>query len=99
MTEETKLRTACIARLKKLRAAGVQVLWRKVHGSPMQQAGILDLILCCRGRYLEVELKTEGSKATKLQEQTIRDVRRAGGRAGVVRSADELERFLEDERC
>ncbi len=97
MTPETRLRTACIVRLKRLRAAGMPVLWRKIHGHAMQDAGILDLILCYRGRYLEVELKTEGSKATKLQEQTIRDVWRAGGRAGVVRSVEELERFLEDE--
>lgn len=94
MTPETKLKNACIARLRELKRRGLSVHWHKLHGGPMGEAGALDMVICFVGRYLEVELKSERGNLSRLQSRTMDDVRRAGGIAGVVRSVEQLDSLL-----
>jgi hypothetical protein len=46
--------------------------------------GIPDLLICCNGRFFAWELKVGSNKATKIQEHTLHQIRRAGGDATVV---------------
>lgn len=43
-----------------------------------------DLILCIRGRFVALELKSEHGKLSKLQEYKLEKIRKAGGLAFVV---------------
>lgn len=67
----------------------------KEHGGQYGSAGIPDLIICYRGRFIAFEVKTAKGKTTVLQELTIREIIRAGGYALVVRSVDEVKAVIE----
>jgi hypothetical protein len=66
------------------------VLW-KIHGGPMQAAGIPDLVGCIDGRFvgLEVKLPQGQHGVSKIQAATLRSIRRAGGVGEVVTSPEE----------
>lgn len=66
----------------------------KIHGGPYQSAGIPDIIGCIGGRFVALEVKVPGNKATRLQELVISRIRVAGGIAGVVTSVEEAMRVL-----
>lgn len=66
----------------------------KEHGGMYGTAGIPDIIGCYRGLFFGLEVKTESGKPTKLQEATIRKIKKAGGIALVVRSVDEVKELL-----
>lgn len=67
----------------------------KIHGSPMQVAGIPDLIVCYRGRFIGFEVKRPGKDATKLQDFMLKRITTAGGIAMVIRSVEEAEAILD----
>lgn len=71
---------------------------RKIHGNIYQRAGMPDLLVAIEGRLFGIEVKKirRGEshahaieRATVLQREEIRKIRRAGGTAGVVTSAME----------
>ena len=62
--------------------------WFKVHGGPFV-GGIPDLVGCVRGRFIALEVKRPGKRATILQLTTINLINSAGGVATVVTSVDE----------
>jgi len=77
--------TAITARITAaLRARGCTVY--KTHSGGLTQSGVLDLIVCYEGRYLELEVKTPRGRVTPLQRHRIEQVRAARGWAGVVLS-------------
>lgn len=56
--------------------------------------GSSDIIgLCGDGKFLAVECKAPGGKATEAQDRFVAAVIRAGGRAGVARSGQEAVRI------
>lgn len=67
----------------------------KEHGGMYGTAGIPDLILCYKGRFIGLEVKTDDGKPTKLQEATIRKIKACGGIAAVVRSVAEVKAVIE----
>lgn len=67
----------------------------KEHGGQYGTAGIPDIIVCYRGRFIAFECKVGNNKATVLQEQTIKQILKAGGYALVVRSVDEVRQIIE----
>lgn len=67
----------------------------KEHGGMYGTAGIPDLILCYKGRFIGLEVKTDDGKPTKLQEATIRKIKACGGIAAVVRSVAEVKAIIE----
>ena len=69
----------------------------KEHGGQFGTAGIPDLIACIGGRFYAFEVKTPKGKVTKLQEATIRKIRKAGGVAAVVHSVDDVKKLLEEQ--
>ncbi|MCA1839733.1 MAG: VRR-NUC domain-containing protein [Actinobacteria bacterium] len=68
----------------------------KVHGSGMMMAGLPDLIVCYKGRFLGLEVKMPGNKASAVQEYVQGKIRRAGGAAFVVYSVEEALTLLWD---
>lgn len=83
-----KPETALQARIKKAILREYPGSWLvKIHGGPMQAAGIPDLVGCVAGMFvgLEVKLPDDRSQPTKLQSATLAAIRRAGGLGAVVR--------------
>ena len=66
----------------------------KEHGAMYGSAGIPDVICCLDGRFFAFEVKTAEGRVTKLQEQTIRRIKVAGGHAYVVRSVEDVTAVL-----
>ena len=67
---------------KYLTSKGCWVL--KTFSNGVQRAGVPDLLICCNGYFLGVEVKSETGKPTELQEWNIRKIQEAGGIAMVL---------------
>lgn len=70
----------------------------KVHGGPMQQAGVPDIIGVLNGRFIAIEVKVPGERPSKLQELTLSRIRAAGGIAGWATSVEESGEILDGTR-
>ncbi len=64
--------------------------FKKIRGS-IGMRGLLDIIGCWRGQYIELEIKTRRGKLKQHQLQRILQIRKAGGLAGMVRSIEDVE--------
>lgn len=56
----------------------------KYWGSGMTRAGVPDLLICIDGMLCPVEVKAQDGRPTRLQLQTIADLRQAGAPAVVL---------------
>ena len=56
----------------------------KTWSNGVQREGVPDLLVCCNGYFLGIELKAEKGKATKLQWRNVNLIRKAGGFAFVL---------------
>ena len=65
----------------------------KIHGGPMQMAGISDLVGVFRGRFVAIEVKTPENRKgpTKIQAWFLDRVNKCGGVGFVARSWSEIE--------
>jgi hypothetical protein len=70
--------------------------WYKTHGGMMQQRGLPDLVGCVQGKsgvglYIGIEVKHPDNKAgvTALQQNTIDQIKHAGGLAFVSTSVED----------
>lgn len=75
-----------------LKAQGFFVF--KLHGSPMQRAGLPDLLAIRAGRAAWFEVKRPGQKVTRLQEYMLVELREAGCTAAVVEDVRGVERIV-----
>lgn len=57
-------------------------------GGQFTKAGVPDLLLCCNGRFIAVELKAPNGKPSPLQLYTIEEIKKAGGIALVLYPTD-----------
>ena len=69
----------------------------KEHGGQYGTAGIPDIIVCYKGRFIALEVKIGSNQPTRLQAATIEQIRRAGGIAVVVSSVDEVKEIMQAE--
>lgn len=60
----------------------------KVWGGIFQKSGIPDIIGCCNGRFIALELKADNGIASKLQLWTIEQIKKSGGYARTVYPCD-----------
>ena len=69
----------------------------KIHGGPMQMAGISDLIGLKDGRFIAIEVKTINNKkgTTKLQDWFIGRINACGGLGFVARSIEDVNKELD----
>ncbi len=66
----------------------------KEHGGIYGTAGIPDIIVCYKGRFIAFECKVGNNKPTVLQDVTIKQILKAGGTAVVVRTVDEVRKII-----
>ncbi|MFI3167109.1 MAG: VRR-NUC domain-containing protein [Bacillota bacterium] len=67
----------------------------KEHGGQYGTAGIPDIIVCYKGRFIAFECKVGTNKPTVLQAITIKKILKAGGYALVVRTVSEVREIIE----
>lgn len=72
-------------------------------GGNFTKTGVPDLLVCCNGRFLGLEIKGEKGKPSELQLYHIEQIKNAGGLAMVLYPRDfdklkELVKELKDER-
>lgn len=77
--------------LKRQRDLGRRVWWTKLHGGPMQRAGLPDLLIVYEGRTIFCEVKRPGESPTPLQMDTLGKIDRAGAATCVVTSVEGVE--------
>lgn len=66
----------------------------KEHGGQYGTAGIPDIIVCYKGKFVAFEAKVGRNKPTKLQSATIEQIQNAGGYAMVVRSVADAQTLI-----
>lgn len=81
--------------IKKYLKSVPDLFFYKTHGGRYGTAGLPDIVVCFRGRFIAFEIKTMTNKATVLQSVTIKKILKAGGYALVVRSVDEVKHVIE----
>lgn len=83
---------------KGLEAHYIHSFWWKVHGGPFQRSGIGDLCGCVHGLYCNLEVKEPGNEdeVSVIQEETITDVLKAGGCAGVIETLEEAIELIDE---
>lgn len=57
----------------------------KTWGGGMQRSGIPDLLICCNGRFVGVELKSDVGRPSPLQKYEIEQIQTSNGIALVLR--------------
>jgi len=67
----------------------------KEHGGQFGTAGIPDLIVCYKGKFIAFECKQIGRKPTVLQAITIRKILNANGIAVVVTDIKQVKDIIE----
>lgn len=77
----------------KLRAIGAYVVSPVLMGMGHAKAGIDDYV-CWRGAFVGIESKRVGEVPTMEQRRALEEIRRAGGRAFVARSWEDVWRGL-----
>lgn len=60
------------------------IWWLKTYSNGVQRAGIPDILACCNGYFLAIELKAEKGHASDLQMHEISQIRDASGIAIVL---------------
>ena len=91
MTPEAKVKKRIKDILTKAKAYYVMP-----HGAGYGNAGAPDFIVCHRGRFIGIEAKAGGGKATALQLHNLMEIRKSGGISFVVNedNIDTLEKEL-----
>lgn len=64
----------------------------KTWSNGIQRKGIPDLLICCNGLFLGVELKAMNGKPSDLQKREIKRIRKSNG-IGIVLYPDCFEQF------
>ena len=85
-----------ITTIKKYLATLPETFAWKEHGGQYGTAGIQDIIVCHRGRFIALEAKVGKNQPTKLQAVTIEQIRKAGGSAAVVRSVADVKTIISE---
>ena len=60
------------------------------------QTGTPDVIACCKGQFIGIEVKKEGENPTPIQKLNIKLIKQAGGIAFVARSVKDVKEVCEE---
>ena len=85
---------ALIQKIRKSLATVPECFFWKEHGGQYGTAGIPDIIVCHKGRFIALEAKVGRNTPTKLQAATIDQNRKAGGTAVVVYSVEDVQAVI-----
>lgn len=70
----------------------------KHHGGKYSQVGVPDIIVCYKGRFIGIEVKSEIGKLSILQERNLMRIADNGGIALTVRTLDEVKEVFESDK-
>ena len=56
--------------------------------------GVPDLLICYKGHFIALEVKSDIGTVTKIQQYNMSQIETAGGKAAVVRSVGDVIKFL-----
>jgi len=65
-----------------------------VKAAVCNERGVPDILCCYRGRFVALEVKTDGGKLSGPQRTQIQRIRRASGRAHTVRTLQQAKEIL-----
>lgn len=68
----------------------------KIHGGPTMMAGLPDLVAVVHGRFLGIEAKMPGNKASVRQRYVHGLIRKAGGVVIVAYSLEDVQNAVQD---
>lgn len=85
---------ALIQRIRNYLKTVPECFFWKEHGGQYGTAGIPDIIVCHKGRFIALEAKVGKNKPTKLQAATIEAIRKAGGIAAVVYNVEDVQAII-----
>lgn len=74
-------------------------IWHvKYFANGFTKSGIPDILACCNGHFLAIEVKAENGKPSELQLHHIEKIKQAGGRAVIVKPSqfDELKKLIKE---
>lgn len=69
-----------------------EIWYLKTWSNGIQRKGVPDLLICCNGYFVGVELKAEYGKPSELQKWNIEKIRDAGG-IGIIVYPHQYEMF------
>lgn len=93
---ESSIQREIIKWLDDLTKEGLPVLCIRLLSS--SKAGYPDLILCIKGRFVGIELKTPQTrkKTSKLQDEKLKLIKNAGGLSYVAISLEEVQKIVSE---
>lgn len=87
--------SALVSKIKSyLKDKGAYV--EKIWGGGFQSAGIPDLIVCYKGRFLGIEVKVGNNKPSEIQLAKIALINNAGGIGIVVWELNSVKKVIEE---
>ena len=66
--------------------------WLKTWSNGIQRKGVPDLLVCCNGFFIGIELKAATGNPSDLQKREIKKIRKAGG-ISMILYPDQFEQF------
>ena len=60
------------------------------------QRGVPDIVGCCRGQFIALEVKSKGNKPSTIQQAQLKAIEAAGGIAAVVTSLQAVQALIEE---
>ena len=85
-----------ITTIKKYLATLPETFAWKEHGGQYGTAGIPDIIVCHRGRFIALEAKVGKNTPTKLQTMTIEQIRKTGNTTTIVRNIADIKTIISE---
>ena len=82
--------------IKRYLQAKQDLFFWKEHGGQFGTAGIPDIIVCYKGKFIAFECKRPGGRPTLLQKITMNKIERAKGIAKLVTSVEEVKEIIEN---
>jgi len=70
----------------------------KYFANGFTKSGIPDILACCNGHFLGIEVKAENGRPSELQLHHIEKIKQSGGHAVIVKPSqfDELKQLIEE---
>ena len=65
-------------------------------GGKYSKVGVPDIIVCCNGRFIGIEVKNEMGKTTLLQDINLQQIRASGGIGIVARTLNDVKEIIEN---
>ena len=74
-------------------------IWHvKYFANGFTKSGIPDILACCNGRFLAIEVKAENGRPSELQLHHIEKIKQSGGYAVIVKPSqfEELKQLIQE---